>query len=82
MILVHNDFHVANGIFSLFEGLQAPDLDKEIAITGETGLNGEQPNGDAQKPDTNGSTHNIPVAMTNGESTSAKTNGTAVPVAN
>ncbi|KAK8167736.1 methylenetetrahydrofolate reductase-like protein [Phyllosticta citrichinensis] len=78
--IVHNDFHNPNGIFKLFEGLQAPDLEKEIAITGETGV----VNGEAHKAETNGSTH-LPGATTNGESTSAKTNGAAaaaVPVAN
>ncbi|KAI9678326.1 MAG: hypothetical protein M1817_006272 [Caeruleum heppii] len=31
--IVHNDFHQSRSIFSLFDGLQVPDLDKELAVS-------------------------------------------------
>lgn len=42
--IVHNDFHVSNGIFPLFDGLTVPDADKPF-MTASNGENNGQANG-------------------------------------
>ncbi|KAL0261985.1 methylenetetrahydrofolate reductase (NAD(P)H) met13 [Diplodia seriata] len=72
--IVHNDFHIDNGIFALFDGLEVKDLDKEPHGTAESEVNGHSAtNGEAH---TNGETK-IPDTVVNGNSTSAVQNGTA-----
>lgn len=53
--IVHNDFHSAHGIFSLFEGLEVNNMDDPAAVT-EPVMNGVHANGTAElnglfKPD-------------------------------
>ncbi|OMP89026.1 Methylenetetrahydrofolate reductase 1 [Diplodia seriata] len=72
--IVHNDFHIDNGIFALFDGLEVKDLDKEPHGTAESEVNGHSAtNGEAH---TNGETK-IPDTVVNGNSSSAVQNGTA-----
>ena len=42
---VDNDFHQTHAIFSLFEGLEADDLDKSFAVE-KSAVNGHQSNDD------------------------------------
>jgi methylenetetrahydrofolate reductase (NADPH) len=58
---VHNDFHVAHGIFPLFDGLEVPDMERELHSTGMTNGNSNghtngHTNGHSK---TNGETVNI-----------------------
>ncbi|KAL1640715.1 methylenetetrahydrofolate reductase (NAD(P)H) met13 [Diplodia intermedia] len=72
--IVHNDFHIDNGIFALFDGLEVKDLDKEPHVTAESEVNGHSAiNGEAHA---NGESK-IPDTVVNGNSTSAVQNGTA-----
>lgn len=70
--IVHNDFHVPNGIFALFEGLEVKDIDKEPHGSAEAEVN-EKVNGASH---TNG-VSKVPDTVVNGNSTSAVQNGTA-----
>ncbi|KAF2091434.1 methylenetetrahydrofolate reduct [Saccharata proteae CBS 121410] len=79
--IVDNDFHVNNGIFKLFEGLENKDLAKQTHGDGEVQVNGDSHvNGNAH---TNGTSNSIekgveakiPDTVLNTESVSAVQNG-------
>ena len=40
---VHNDFHETRGLFSLFEGMEVPDMDRAFEGKAETMANGVAP---------------------------------------
>lgn len=74
--IVHNDFHVENGIFALFDGLEVKDLDKELHGSAEGKVNGNGHSITNGVAHTNGESK-IPDTIVNGKSTSAVQNGTA-----
>jgi len=67
-LAVHNDFHDSHGIFSLFDGLEVPDLDETLEIS-ESLEEEEEEETHAisnEKPTTNGTskTNGVPAAAT------------------
>ncbi|KAF8427584.1 methylenetetrahydrofolate reductase 1 [Terfezia claveryi] len=66
--IVHNDFHDSHGIFSLFDGLEVPDLDQTIEISESLEEKGEAHTIPNEKPatTTNGTTKALLAEATNG----------------